>query len=273
MKPILFALTLFALAVCFFMACDDSLSEPPPIESDYDIYLREDSPDGEIFIFNTKELAIVDSFNMPYRASWPEISADGKYMLCGDSVLTIVDMQTREAILQLSIAGYYIEVSPDNRYFAIFHDSLQIYDASSFNKIYSDTGIYEGKFTADGKRLYCPKRGGGIYTLTLDEEPFTSGIINFPEGSIYALAPSINHKYLYLLVGAGYQKTAIQTYDIDLDSVISTTTIPYQKSYWFMDITPNGQYVIFADGEPNGSFLEYPPLPKLFIFLIQVPAL
>jgi len=264
MKQKLFGLSLIlsVAIICLLIKCDNSPSKPVESESDYDIYFRDDLPDGKFFVFNTKQLAIVDSFDIPYWGSWPQLSADGRYMFCPDEKLSIVDMQTRQLVTQLYITGFFVVVSPDNRYFSLFLDSLQIFDAHTFQKIYSDTGgITNGKFTSDGKRLYCLKRYADIYCLNLNTTPFVSKLIDYPWASPSGVVASKDEKYLFVL-GQGHDRSKLfQVYDINRDSVIFSFAPRLSGGIGEVNITPNGDLVVFADGEPNGGF-EPPPASR-----------
>jgi hypothetical protein len=259
---------LLAAMLCFLPTCDDSPSDSPQAESDYDIYFREFGQDGKFFVFNTKSLSIVDSFYLPYWGAWPELSADGEYMLFPDGdllKLSIVDMQTKELVTQLDMPGLLIEVSPDNRYFALYdNDSVHIFDAHAFQQVFADTaGFWSLKFSLDGRHLYWPTWSGDIYCLNLDTVPFSKRIIDYPQGRPQSVVASKDGKYLFVVVWEPYFPTRFEVYNIALDSVIFSAVVPISIYYIIMDITPDGNNVILANGEPNFSF-EGPSAPKIF---------
>ncbi len=265
-------LILSVAAIFLWIRCDKSPSKPVEQVSDYDVYLKEDFiPEGKLFIFNTKELSVVDSFASPCWGLNPELSADGKYLYCPDTAISIIDTKTKELVSQLNDTALWIEVAPDGRYFAAFHNSIHIYDATTYELVFSDTGQIwpTGKFTLDGKRLYCPKHGTQIYCLNLDTIPISARIVYYPQALAMSLVPSEDGKYLYVLAQKGAE-TQLQIFEIGLDSVIYSLTIPAFFSSAgtapLIDITPNGKYVVFTDGEPSGGF-EIPHSSRtVFVF-------
>ncbi len=161
MKQTWSGLALNVVGVMFILllaACGDSPTMPTAEVSDYDIYFREISFE-KIYAFNTAKMALVDSFTLPYEGVIPQVSADGRYLFLGHETTEVVDIRTRELVTELYTHSDYVVVSPDNRYIALMGDSLSIYDAISFSKVYSDTiNPRYGYFSLDGRYFYCHNR-------------------------------------------------------------------------------------------------------------------
>jgi hypothetical protein len=252
-------------AICYllFTCGDDNQVTAPTQTPDYDIYLRNWSSDtGKFYVFNTGKMDFTDSFDLPYSSFDPQLSADGKYMFLPYSdKFSIVEMKSKTLVTQLNVRGLTMAVSPDNRYIAIFGDTLHILDAVTFAELYSEAiTLCPGKFTQDGRRLYCPTCREGIYRLNLDTIPFASAVLNYPGYLPGVIAPSRDEAYLFVSTGVANRANYFEVYDLQRDSIIYSHQ--FRSWYALLNITPDGRYVIYAEVDSYGS-IDAPPSPRM----------
>lgn len=247
----------------FLLQCDDGPSKPQPYLSDYDIYLRGFlTLEDNFLIYNTKTVTITDSFPMPHSSYDPQVSADGSLLFLPDDQLTVVDLKTKSLLETVDIKGGLMAVSPDNRHIAIFGDSIHIVDVTTFEVVHSDTtSVQPGRFNIRGDRLYCATSQCDILILDLATDPITRTIVDYPGFCPYMISSSIDDKILFVLSYSGSRyRGFFEVYDTENDSIIFQHQLLTQ--YGHLDITPDGNYAVFAEIQGFIGLPEDPPSPR-----------
>ncbi|MCX6829464.1 MAG: hypothetical protein NT002_09320 [candidate division Zixibacteria bacterium] len=240
---------IFGGALILLVTCDDNPIKTEPEVSDYDIYFR-DFNYGKFYVFNTKAMALVDTFELPYPGAEPQVSADGRYLFIPHEKVAVVDVKTKELVTELDASGDRVEISPDNRFIAVLGDSLAIFDAVSFTKVFTDTinPLY-GHFTHNSGRFYCtiypPLLGYQLYRLDLSTEPPLAEIIGYPGHFPGFAVVSRDESHIYLIAG-----NPIMYFEI-YNRLTDSLEFSHRLQTWiaYITISPDGKYVIYDEGE------------------------
>lgn len=258
---------LLAFLWLFLLQCDDGPSKPRPYVSDYDIYLRGFlTSEDDFLIYKTKTGILIDSFPMSYSSRDPQVSADGLLLFLPGFHLTeqlaVVDAKTRSILRTVDVRGSYMAVSPDNRHIAIFGDSIHIVDITNYEVVYSDTtSVQPGRFNIEGDKLYCATSQCDILILDLATDPVTRTILDYPGFCPYLISSSIDDKILFALSYSGSRyRGFFEVYDTENDTILFQHEL--LTLYGHLDITPDGNYVVFAEIQEYISPPEDPPSPR-----------
>ncbi len=213
------------------------------------------------YIFNTKAMAIVDSFYLPYPSMWPSLSADGTrlYIPVATSHKTaVIDVTTRQLIIELQTSGYLAVASGNDKYLALFGDSLDVFDGHTLQKLYTVPQEFAGGwFSTNEERLYCPSFEGNVVKVDLGTQPIQVNTIEYPGYAVTGCIPSADERYLFSLTFNGQTTTGyFEIYQFSKDSVIYS----HDLLTWFgwMEISRTGSIVAFAESSPSG-YPEEPP--------------
>ncbi|MEP0827134.1 MAG: hypothetical protein HRF51_01295 [bacterium] len=153
-------------------------------------------------------------------------------------------------------------VSPNNRNIAIFGDSIHIVDITTFGVVYSDTTpVQPGRFNLKGDKLLCATSQCDILILDLTTDPVTRTILDYPGFCPYQISSSIDERILFVLsYSANRNQGFFEVYDIDND------TLAFQHElvtpYGHLDVTPDGNYAVFAEIQGFIGLPEDPPSPR-----------
>jgi len=258
---------LLVVAWLFHLQCDDGPSKPWPYVSDYDIYVRGFlTAEDDFLIYNTKTETIIDSFPMAYSSHDPQVSADGLLLFLPGFHLTeqlaVADTRTKSILRTVDIKGSYMAVSPNNRNIAIFGDSIHIVDITTFGVVYSDTTpVQPGRFNLKGDKLLCATSQCDILILDLATDPVTRTIIDYPGYCPYMVSSSIDDKILFVLSYSGSRyRGFFEVYDTESDTILFQHEL--LTLYGHLEITPDGNYAVFAEIQEYISPPEDPPSPR-----------
>ena len=243
------------VVVIIAMGCDgDSPVRPDPEPvSDYNIYIGLFGGSGGVYIYNTKQKAIVDSIlNIP-RQTDIEVSADEKYLigssLFGGGGTWIMDLSTRELVKQFSYVGQ-IEVSPNGKYIAIQSSRLRILDAQTLEEILIDTiAVSGGHFDQTGDMFYGISAANTISRIDIPNGREVQKIVwQDPHGLgglISKVVPTTDTNKIFIWIYYGSQWSAVFAYYIEQDSNRVLQNIESRNTD--IELTPDEKILIFSD--------------------------
>ena len=250
--------TVVIVSNLLIIGCDgDSPLKPDPEPvSDYNIYIGLFNGNGGVYIYNTKQAAIVDSIlNIP-RQTDIEVSADEKYLigssLFGGGGTWIMDLSTRELVKQFSYVGQ-IEVSPNGKYIAIQSSRLRILNANTLEEIIIDTiAVSGGHFDKTGDMFYGISGANTISRIDIPNGREVQKIFWSDPQGLGGLAskvvPTSDTNKIYLWIYYGSQWSAVFAYYIEQDSNRIVQNIESRNTD--IELTPDEKTLIFTD-PPN----------------------
>jgi len=224
------------ISMAFVVSCDEEecpvCPDPEEIVSNYDVYLT-GIGESPIYIYNTKEMAIVDSFeiDIPGHVYDLKVSNNGKHLLfTGDTRtgyrLGLYDLEIRDTIPVDRSVGEYIEMSLDGKYIALFGRSRTYFlDGDTYSILFAPyIQTYDGCFSADGTKFYCVT--GTNYIRIYDMVSQSQDTI-FQYVDNNGLSPGVTHiqcsytdPKLYMSVSyfmAGWSYDSLVVYSLDSD--------------------------------------------------------
>jgi hypothetical protein len=266
------------IVAMFAVSCDDDCPTCPPppqeeIVSDYNVYLG--GYPHSIYVYNTKEMALIDSLDpvAPGTLQNLVVSGDGRYLLLSYNEpapggVLVYDLETRDTVKTLP-PGEVLEVSNTGKY--IMHSipgRTDFLDGQTLDTVFTfPFSVGASRFSLDDSKLYCIFDHHYIHiydlaTRTLD----TSFMYADNEGRtpwIYRMQPDATGRKLYFAVTYEPYVYYLLAYSMDLDS----TTMYYRligPPYGDMRITPDGRQILYSD--PGDLFFEMPSSNYVFFF-------
>jgi len=244
-----FGLVGIAVFITVMASCDGDKPQEPAEPKDYPVYFHNGDSDSQYFAYHPLTGAL-DTFSLSVNLKWPmAVSPDGGrlYIPTAEAV-AVIDAATRALVSELPYkARGGVAISPDNRYLAILGDDLYIVRTDDLETVHHDTDwASRGWFSDDSKSFYCASGGVSAravaYKVRLDSS-VTVTRRAFPDGNVGDIAPSPDESkwYIYLYVSC-YAWFVV--YDVDLDSVIHTQSLPYGMGS--LTMSPDGHYVFYT---------------------------
>lgn len=265
---------LLAFLWLFLLQCDDGPSKPPPYVSDYDIYVRDFANDyGKFYIFNTRAMAIVDSFDLPFPSMSPVLSPDGDRLFLPSKAArktAVIDLQSRSLITELPAGGYNAAISPDNLILAVFGDTVYFFDASNYSELYQfSSGLGMGVFSKDAKFLYCPTDAGDLVLFDLRNMPPSSDTITYPGGlpSIFFYPDEKGQNLFTMTIDVRRYIANFEVYNLSNDTV--TFSHRLSASSGFINTTPDYHYAVYSEFEPYIQTEDKPSPNTLTVYDIK----
>lgn len=250
---VLLGLVIVSSLIIFGCDGDSPVGPDPEPVSDYNIYIGLFGGSGGVYIYNTKQKAIVDSIlNIP-RQTDIEVSADEKYLigssLFGGGGTWIMDLSTRELVKEFSYVGQ-IEVSPNGKYIAIQSSRLRILDANTLEEIIIDTiAVSGGHFDQTGDIFYGISGANRISRIDIPNDTVLQEIVwSDPQalgGLIRKVVPTEDTNKIFVRAQYSPNWSAVYAYYIDNDSNKTLQNIESQNTD--IELTPDGKTLIFTD--------------------------
>ena len=263
-----FVINLSLLFVLTFLwSCDDDRPNGPVQPKDYPVYFcdPEGSP-AELFTFYPIARR-VDSTNINWQPRTIQVSADGRilYLNNRDGSHLAVNLEDLSVIDDLP--GPVSGVSPDNRFISVNDNGVKILRTSDYSVFFEDSTVtaHSGVFTHDGKTYYS-STSNRVYCVNLSDSNCSVSQIEFEDGGVVQVLPSIDESKLFLYVGVRTWLSVFEVYNILADSIIFRDYLV--PGYGHMAISPDGKYVFYTNPGRTGTD---PPtqLPGFKIFNIK----
>jgi hypothetical protein len=245
------------------VSCDDDCPTcpPPPAEvvSDYDVVLAGLS--YTIYVYNTREMSVVDSMYMPELDDvyGMAVSGDGRHLLISNGTwdwggTMIYDLKMKDTVKILEETGW-IKVSNTGQYIVISGPArTYLLDGYTFESIATiDYPLDRGEFILDDSKLYVLIGGViGIYDTerwTLDTA-FRYVDNEGQQPVVLDIQPDAMGTKLYLTCGYPSYDYFEDYYLKALSLETESTTFSYHVTYPMdadFGLTPDGRQVLFSD--------------------------
>jgi DNA-binding beta-propeller fold protein YncE len=270
-KKLIFSVLVISISIILYSCEDDcwpcpDCPEPEPV-SDYDFYVSLVTPHKGLFVYNTKQRAVVDS--VPALWSWSpqgmSVSAEGEEIIVSSfeprDTLLVLNRTTYDTITTLPLSGY-LELSNTGSYIAVQGDSLVFLDGETYAPIFSDTvEVESGRFIFGDTLFYCVRNYREILVYDMRGESLMTRFEYVDRWlnqdyrpSVYLLQPSPDGKIIYFLVA--YTTSAyknLNAYYVEHDS--TTLRYPMGSGVGDMRLTPDGRQMLVTD--PSNMFGDY----------------